>query len=104
MVAPLSSLRAAEDQRCPPGEEDIDLALLAGNLGVEPVEIGKVGYVTLHCGDAAPDLRYRLVQFRLTAPGNVDERAFFNEALGGGETHSAAATSDEGNVSLELWH
>jgi hypothetical protein len=56
-------------------------------------EIGEVGHVTLHCSDAAADRRYRLVQ-------DVDERAFFNEALGDGETFSAAATSDEGNFSL----
>src|SRR6266403_1196758 len=45
-----------------PGEQDVDLALLAGDLGVEPVEIGEVGNVTLHCGDTAADKRYRLVQ------------------------------------------
>jgi hypothetical protein len=39
----------------------------------------------------------RLVHFRLAARGDVDERAFFNEAFGCGETYSAAATSDEGN-------
>src|SRR5216684_8870442 len=87
-----------------PGEEDIDLCLLAGDLGVEPVEIGEVRYVSLYCSDAAADQRYRLVQFRLAARGDVDERTFFNEALGGGETHSAAAASDDGNFSLELWH
>jgi len=38
-----------------PGEEDIDLALFTGDLGVEPVEIGEVGHVTLHCSDAAAD-------------------------------------------------
>jgi hypothetical protein len=87
-----------------PGEEDIDLALLAGDLAVEPVEIGEVGHVSPHCSDAAANQRYRLAQLRLAAPGDVDERAFFNEALGGGETYSAAATSDEGDFSLELWH
>src|SRR6202030_4165507 len=56
----------------------------SGDLGVEPVEIGEVGHVTLHCGDTAADKRYRLVQFCLAAPGDVDERAFFDEALGGG--------------------
>src|SRR3984893_3997711 len=87
-----------------PGEEDIDLALLAGDLGVEPIEIGEVGHVTPHCSDAAADQRYRLIQFRLAARGAVDERSFFNEAFGGGEAYSAAATSDEGNFSLEFWH
>jgi hypothetical protein len=74
-----------------------------------PAAHGAIGYraTRLHPdlrSDAAADQRYRLVQFRLAAPGDVDERAFFNEALGGGETYSAAATSDEGNFSLELWH
>src|SRR6266404_3042417 len=87
-----------------PGEQDVDLALLPGDLGVEPVEIGEVGHVTLHCGDTAADQRYRLVQFRLAAPGDVDERAFFDEALGGGETYSAAAACDDSDFSFELLH
>jgi hypothetical protein len=67
------------------------------NLGVEPVEVGEVGHVTLHCSDAVGDRRYLPVQ-------GVDERAFFNEALDGGETLSAAATSDYCNFSFEPWH
>ena len=41
--------------------------------------------------DAAADQRDRLIQFRLAAPGDVDERAFLNEAFGSGEIYSAAA-------------
>ena len=37
-----------------PGEQDVDLALLAGDLGVEPVEIGEVGHVTLHAATLRP--------------------------------------------------
>src|SRR5207245_2894285 len=87
-----------------PGEQDVNLALLAGDLGVEPVEIGEVGHVTLHCGDAVADQRYRLVQFRLAAPGDVDERAFFDEALGGGEAYTATAARDDSDFSLQLRH
>jgi hypothetical protein len=46
----------------------------------------------------------RLIQFRLAAPCDVDERTFLSEALGGGETYSAAATGDDGNFSFEVWH
>ena len=53
---------------------------------------------------ASPPPRLRHEDSGLAAPVDVDERAFFNEALGGGETHSAAATSDESNFSFELWH
>src|SRR6202007_448656 len=87
-----------------PREEDVDLALLAGDSRVEPIEIGEFGHVTLHAGDAPADQRHCFIQFYLAAPDDVDERTLFNEALGGGETHSAAAASDECNFSLELWH
>src|SRR5207247_10151001 len=87
-----------------PGEQDVILALLAGELVVEPVEIGEVGHVSLYCGDAVADQRYRLVQFRLAAPGDVDERAFFDEALGGGEAYTATAARDDSDFSLELRH
>src|SRR5258705_13310078 len=102
---PPSSRRAAEDRRYPrPGKEDINLALLAGNPGVKPVEIDELRHVTLHCSDVAADQQCRPVQFRLAARGDVDKRAFFDEAFDGGETYSAAATSNESNFSLELWH
>src|SRR2546422_492667 len=82
----------------------IRAALLAGELVVEPVEVGEVGHVSLYCGDAVADQRYRLVQFRLAAPGDVDERAFFDEALGGGEAYTATAARDDSDFSLELRH
>jgi hypothetical protein len=44
------------------------------------------------------------IQLHLAAPAYVHERPLFDEALGGGETHSAAAARDECNFSLELWH
>ncbi len=98
MLGRLGQQLRIDDAR--PGEQDVDLALLAGDLGVEPIEIGEVGNVTLHCGDTAADKRYRLVQFCLAAPGDVDERAFFDEALGGGETHTARAAGNHGDLVL----
>jgi hypothetical protein len=85
-------------------EDDVNLALLASDPGIEPVEIGEVRYISLHCNDTAANQRYRLVKFRLTAPGNVNEFTFINEALGRGETLSATATSDDSDFSLELRH
>src|SRR5438552_18540917 len=87
-----------------PGEQDVDLAPLAGDLGVEPVESGEVGHVSLYRGDAVADQRYRLVQFRLAAPGDVDERAFFDEALGAGEAYTTTAARDDSDFFLELRH
>ena len=78
------------------GEEDIDLTLFAGDFAVQLVQIGEIGHVTVHCGDAADDRSDRLVQFVLAAGEDIDERAFFNEALGGGETLSAAAPERRG--------
>ena len=78
---PPSSGQAAGLRRCRPGEQDIDLALLFGHLRIEPVQIGEVRYVSLHCNDTAANQRYRLVQFRLAAPDDVDECAFINERL-----------------------
>src|SRR2546426_8894405 len=58
----------------------------------------------LPSGDGVADQRYRLLEFRLAAPGDVDERAFFDEALGGGEAYTATAARDDSDFSLELRH
>ena len=58
-----------------------NLSRTESNVSLEPVEIGEVGYVTPHCSDVAADQQCRLVQSRLPARCDVDERAFFDERL-----------------------
>src|SRR5260370_10629025 len=54
--------------------------------------------------DIAADLGDGLVEFGQAAAGDVDERSFFNEALGGGETYPAAAARDDGDLSFKFRH
>jgi hypothetical protein len=58
-----------------------NLSRTESNVSLEPIEIGELGYVTPHCSDVAADQQCSLVQFRLPARGDVDERAFFDERL-----------------------
>jgi len=47
------------------------------------IEIGEIGDVAPDRGDVFADLLHRGIEFGLTAAGDEDIRAFFNETLGG---------------------
>jgi hypothetical protein len=71
---------------------------------VEPVEIGEVRDIGLDGRDIAADLGDGLVKLGPAAAGDVDERSFLNEALGGGEAYPAAAARDDGYLSFKFRH
>jgi hypothetical protein len=63
----------------------------------QPVEIFHLGDVTLHSGDILADLLDRGVEFGLTAAGDEDVGAVFDEALGGGQANAAVPAGDNCN-------
>jgi len=62
-------------------EHNIELALLALDLREEPIKIAKVRRVSLYAGHIFSDLLYAAANFRLTAPGYEDVRAFVHKLL-----------------------
>jgi len=63
------------------GDHHVDLAVIGGDLGVEPVEVLELADVALYAGDVPTDRGDRLVQFFLTAGEDIDERPFGDEPL-----------------------
>src|SRR5262249_25889378 len=72
-------------------EQDVEPAPLLLHRGEQPVEVREVRDAALHAGDVAADLRYRFIEFRLTAAGDEDVGTLGDEAPGGGQADAAAA-------------
>src|SRR5437870_2083546 len=86
------------------GEHDIELALLALDLGEQPIEIAEVRHVSSYAGDISSDFLYRPSQLRLTAPRDEDVGAFVHELLRRRQANTAVATGHECDLSIELTH
>src|SRR5258708_20506217 len=77
-------------------EENVDVAPLFLYSSVQAIQIGEIGHVALHRGNAFADLLNRRVEFALTAAGDKDVCALRNEALRRGQSDSAVASRDDG--------
>jgi hypothetical protein len=84
------------------GEEHVDAAGLRLNDLVNPIDIAKLRRIRLDRGDISPNLGDRLVEFRLTAAGDEDLRAFLDEALRRTETDAGAAACDDRYLACKL--
>src|SRR5262249_47141367 len=84
------------------GEDDVEPALLALNLGEQAIEIVKVRHVSLDAGHISPDLLHRRSQLGLTAPRDEDVGAFAHKPLRRGKANATVATSNECNFSFKL--
>lgn len=71
------------------GDEDVDPALVLSDLVEQAVEIGVVADVALDAFGIGPKRGDRAVEFGLSAPGDIDESAFVDEAAGRGEAKTA---------------
>ena len=61
------------------GEDDIELALPALDLGEEAIQVAQVRYVSLNTGHISSDFLYRRCQLRITTTGYEDVRAFVHK-------------------------
>src|SRR5262245_18840408 len=86
------------------GEDDVEPALLALDLGEEAIEVAEVRHVSPDAGHISSDLLDRRRRLRLTAPGDEDVGAFLHELLRRRETDAAVATRDECDFSFKLAH
>ncbi len=84
------------------GEHNIELALLPLDLREEAIKIAKVRHVSLYAGHISSDFLDRRSQFRITAPGYEDVRAFFHKLLRRRKTDAAIAASNERDLSFKL--
>ena len=84
------------------GDHDVDRTLLILHDLIKPIEIFKIGDVSLHGGDVAADFGFRLVELALPAADDEDIGALFDEFLGGGQTNAARAPGDDGDFSIEF--
>jgi hypothetical protein len=76
--------------------------MLLLHRGIQAIKIREPGDITLNRGDVLPDLSYGGIQFALPATGNVDIRAFGDEAPGRGQADAAAATRDDSDFSFKF--
>jgi hypothetical protein len=83
------------------GEEHVDAPLLLLDGGVEPIEIGELGHVTLDGHRAVADLLHRLIELGLAPARDEDVGTFVRESLGGGEADAAVAPRDHRDFSFE---
>src|SRR5499427_6383811 len=86
------------------GEDDVEPALLALDLGEQAIEIVKVRHISSDGGDVAPDLLDRRRQLELTPACDKDVGAFVDELLGRRQTNATITTGNECNFSFELAH
>src|SRR6516164_5498617 len=80
-----------------PGKENINLTLLASDLGVEPIEFLELADVPLYAGDVPTDRGDGLVQFLLATGEDIDERSFGHEPLCHCQSKPAGAAGNHGN-------
>src|SRR5215472_3837517 len=86
------------------GEDNVEPALLALDLGNQAIEIVKVRHISSDGGDVAPDLLDRRRQLGLTPARDEHVGAFVHELLRRREANAAIAASYECNFSFELTH
>ena len=77
------------------GKENVEATLLAFNgIGIDTVEVCKVGNVTANASNVASNEFHGSVKFGLTAASDEDIRAFGHKPFGCGESDAAAAAGD----------
>jgi hypothetical protein len=94
----LSSYRERCD--CPRArvrEENVDVTMFLFHRDIEPVQIFQARYVARDRRDISPDKGCGLLELFLSSASDYDVRAFFNEALGGGQANPAASACDNRN-------
>src|SRR5579862_5198275 len=94
----LSSYRERCD--CPRArvrEENVDVTVFLFHCNIEPVQIFQARYVARDRRDISPDKGCGLLELFLSSAGDYDVRAFFNEALRGGQANPAASACDNRN-------
>src|SRR2546422_3494055 len=99
-----NAVQGSEPRAAGIGEHDIELALLALDLGEQPIEIAEVRHVSSYAGYISSDFLYRPSQLRLTAPRDEDVGAFIHELLRRRPANTAVATGHECDFSIELTH
>jgi len=83
---------------------NVEPGLVSRNLCEQLIEIGKIGYVAANAGHVVTDLLYSRRQFRVAPPGDVDVRAFVDEAPRRRHADATGTPGDECNPSVELSH
>src|ERR1700749_1360440 len=82
-------------------KEYVDVTMFLFHNGIEPVQIFQARYVTGDRRDISPDKGCGLLELFLSSASDYDVRAFFNEALGGGQANPATSTCDHGDFSRQ---
>ena len=85
-------------------EEDVDVAVLLFDDGIETVEIIQARYVACDRRNVSPDQGCGLFQLFLPSASDYDVSAFFHEALGCGQAYATIATRDDCNLTFKLSH
>src|SRR5579862_5925198 len=94
----LSSYRERCDSpRARVREENVDVTMFLFHRDIEPVQIFQTRYVARDRRDISPDKGCGLLELFLSSPSDYDVRAFFHEALGGGQANPAASAGDNRN-------
>ncbi len=62
-------------------KNNIQDTVLLANHRVKPVDIGRLGHITLHAGHVVVDLGYGFITLILSAARNEDVGASINESL-----------------------
>src|ERR1700683_5517043 len=99
----LSSYRERCD--CPRArvrEENVDVTMFLFHRDKEPVQIFQARYVARDRRDISPDTGCDLLELFLSSASDYDVRAFFHEALGGGQANPAASACDNRNFSRQF--
>jgi hypothetical protein len=82
--------------------QHVDAPGLRSDGFVDAVEVGEVSSVAADRCDIALDRSNCLIQFRLTAAGDKQPRAFFRKTFGDAEPDAGAAAGDDSNFAREF--
>jgi hypothetical protein len=75
-------------------KEDVNAALLLLPRGVQPIKVRKIRDVALNTGDVLADLLHGCIELALTATGNKNVRALYDESLRRGKADATVAIGE----------
>ncbi|MCY1439200.1 hypothetical protein D9M71_554250 [compost metagenome] len=82
-------------------KQHVEPTMVLVNAGIQRIELLELRGVDGNTGGVANQF-HRLVQFSLTATGDVDVSALFSEAFGGGQTDASASASDQCDFTFQF--